>query len=185
MFLPLALMLPSEPRLATIVERAIRSADPSSGKSARDSGGRRARGNSILRSTRLVDPKAPVSTMWTPAGRQVGEFLTEMGETIAAVPVVSFDWKHCEEIAIKFLRGCYFAATGAVLGTTRPAWARNFLQDPSDIVAEWERMPGATAYGAFPFRYVLATDTEGRAGAAFVMWDFLTLFAANLPATRA
>lgn len=181
MFLPLALTLPSDPRFDLIVERAIRSADPNVAKSIRDASHRKKRGDSIMGRSRIVAPEVPIpNAMWNPHGRRLAEFTTESGESILGSATIHVPWANTEQLAFKLLRGCYFKTYGRVLGDAHPLWARAFHDDPRDYAMAWQRAPGAVTAGNFPFKYTIAEDESHRAGAFFILWDFVYLFAANI-----
>ncbi len=182
MFAPLALSLPDDPRVATIVARAMRSADPSVAKSPRDAEHRQKRGDSIMRRSRIVGPDVPIpQAMWTPAGRREAEFITDTGEAIVGSVTLDHGWENLEALAIKLFRGCYFAVSGRVLGDAHPVWAKGFHDDPGSLIASWQRVRGAVTAGAFPFQYVIAEDEQGSAGGFFILWNFAVVFASNLP----
>jgi hypothetical protein len=186
LFLPLAVSLPTDPRTASIVERALRSAEPRAGKNPRDSKHRQARSESFLRRTSIVMPGEPVNAMWTPMGRPLMDFVTENGLRVQGTPTVRYGWENLEAIAVKFLRGAFFDRAGVPLGSDTPCWARAFAEgDPSQVIEQWRRIPTCQTRGEFPFWFALATDEVGRrAGAFFVLWDHVALFASNLPEAK-
>jgi len=183
LFLPFALSLPDDPRVASIVERAMRSADPAAGKSPRDTEHRQARGASLMRRTSILLPDQDIEAIRTPMGRPLAEYVTESGLHVRGTPAVNYGWENLEAVAIKFLRGVFFDRTKTPLGTAKPCWARTFVDvDPQPLVDEWKRLPMCQTAGEFPFWSALAIDERGRgAGAMFVLWDHITLFASNLP----
>lgn len=182
LFLPLVISLPTDPRTSSILERATRSAEEAAGKSERDREHRKKRAESFFRRAKVVGPEVEVETPWTPMGRPLGEFVTDNGLVVQGTPTVHYGWENLEAIAIKFLRGCYFARFGTPLRSDGRIWARAFTEDPRELVGRWQRIPTCTTTGDFPFSYCLAVDADqARAGAFFVLWDSLVLFASNLP----
>jgi hypothetical protein len=75
LFLPLVVSLPTDPRTASILERALRSVDPRAGKNLRDSNHRQLRNESFLRRTSMVMPGEPVNAIGHP---QVGSSWTSL-----------------------------------------------------------------------------------------------------------
>ncbi len=184
LFLPLVISLPTDPRTSSIMERAIRSAEEAAGKSERDREHRKKRADSYFRRSRVVGPAVEIEAPWTPMGRHVAEWVTDLraGRSRYADRSVHYGWENLETIAIKLLRGCYFARFGTPLRSDGRIWARAFTDDPRELVGRWQRIPSCTTMGDFPFWYCLAVDADqARAGAFFVLWDSLVLFASNLP----
>jgi hypothetical protein len=181
LFLPLAVSLPDDPRTASIVERALRSAEPGAGKSPRDIKHRQARGESFLRRTSIVMPGEPVNAMWTPMGRPLVDFVTEGGLHVQGTPAVRYGWENLEAIAVKFLRGTYFERAGVPLGSDAPCWARAFEErDPSPVIEQWRRIPTCRVRGEFPFWVALATDGGGRRAGAFLFSGTISPFSLQI-----
>jgi len=182
LFLPLLLSLPNDARTSTILERAIRSAEASAGRSEQDRLHRQKKADALFRRTRVISPEVEIEVPWTPMGRQLADFVTESGLKVQGTPTVNYGWEHLEAIAFKFLRGCYFARFGTPLTSAWSLWARAFTEDPRDVIREWQQLPTCTTAENFPFSYSLAVHTDpSRAGAYFILWDSLFLFASNLP----
>lgn len=185
MFLPLVLSLPTDPRTKALVARASRTANPSAGRDERDSKIRRRVGESLLRKTKIVGPRATVhGAMWTRTGRQIGPVGETLGGGLAfGTPVVEFGWENLEPIAIKLLRGCYFSVYATPLPQTPVPWAKSFTDNPQYHITELTNAPGAVVRGGFPFSFVLApmTTTPGLAAGMFSLWEEIVWWATNIP----
>jgi hypothetical protein len=115
-------------------------------------------------------------------GRPLANFVTEAGLQVKGTLTTHYGWENLEAIAFKFLSGCYFDRFGMPLGSANPIWARAIMEDPRELIGRWQRLPTCKTAGDFPFWFCLAVDSDqSRAGAFFVMWDSLVLFASNLP----
>lgn len=187
MFLPLVMMLPTDPRTSGLAQRAMRAADPAAGRDERDAAIRRRVGEALLRKTKIIPPMTSVQdTMWTRTGRLIGVVgETDRGEVLGT-PVVEFGWENLEPVAIKFLRGCYFDVYGQPLPKTPAPWAKTAVRDPAEVVAQLAATPGAVTRGGFPFSFVMASTKPEHTLGVFVLWDQVVVWASNIqvPAAR-
>ena len=143
LFLPLVVSLPTDPRTESILERAIRSAEASAGKSERDSEHRKKRAESFFRRSSIAGPEHEVDAPWTPMGRPIAMFVTEAGLSVRGTPTVQFGWENLEAIAIKFLRGCYFDRFKRPLSSDHEIWAHTFAGDPRSLIERWHLLRSA------------------------------------------
>ena len=144
------------------------------------------KGTSFLKRVGFVGPEATPPAMWTSAGRFPDQMqrLADAGHGLPGVPTVQFRWEDLEALAVKLLKGCYFATHDLPLPADASFWAVGYDVDPRELFDEWTRTPGCVQRGAFPFRFSIATlqSIIGAAGAFFQLWDHHFVFAAsNLP----
>jgi hypothetical protein len=183
MFLPLVGGLPyDDPAIRSIIDRALRGADPNAANDARDVSYRGARRRSIQRRFELIGPNEhPQTVVWTPAARTLSNVRTPAGLVARGTPAVRFDPEDLSALGVKFLKGCYFVAKGVPLRADGVCESQAFSQNPTEALRSAEQHLHLNFVGQLPFRYAFARATEDDAVTAwwFILWNHVVIFASS------
>jgi hypothetical protein len=176
--LPLITTLHPEPRTTSIWERTLRSIDAKVARDERDAGARHKRGTNFVERISIRDPGDTSGALWTPQDQPIGTFVTESGIQFRAHLTTEIPWPDLEAVGIKFLRGCYYEHTGAVVPADTHCWVRAYDHEPAQAWDRVQSLPTGIRAGAFPFEYtlVLGLKAPGVAAATFVMWGAFRIF---------
>lgn len=181
-FLPLVSTLPPDSRTASLVDRALRSADPNAGRNAEDSAYRRRTGEALLGRATIIPPGSSVpDALWMrggPQSGQVGE--TADGTRVEGMVALPLPHERVARVIVKFLRGCYYAVYSEPLPQKPEPWVVSFTDELQPQLAQFVALPGVVTRGSFPFSFSIVRS-GGYAFAWFALWEHLLYFASNGP----
>ena len=179
MFLPLVGGLPGDRATASLIGRALRGVDPTQGRSVRDTSHRAARPRSIQARLGVLTSESREQMVWTPEQPGPQRLCTPAGLHVQGIPTVAFEPHDLESLAIKFLKGCYYAHKRVPLRVDAVCDARTFSQDPINALTQAERSLHLNYGGQPPFRYAFARSIECDTTSLwfFVLWNHYVLAA--------
>lgn len=183
LFLQFALSLPPSGATRSIVERAIRGADPDQGRGLRDTSHRAARKRGFNKRTSVVSAALPPSNAaWTPAPRPIGRVQTPSGLVVDGSIVYQPDPQSMDALTAKLLKGTFFHLQKRPLKSEAVISGGLFLDDPSDLLRGMLQTGWCHVRKESPFQYaMLLAPDDLTTSAMFVLWDFIFIGAGSLP----